>query len=95
MELILICLFEICLVLLVGLGLFIAARLDGNYPWWVRILCLLPALGAMFALHSIFAGLYTVFSPDIVLALGTVGVYIILASRFTDKPILDRRNVQE
>jgi hypothetical protein len=85
-------LFEICLVALMIIGLFIAAKLDDTYPRWVRYMCLAPCLAAAFTLHSIILGVYVAYFPDLLILASTVAVYFLLASRFTSRPMLDLRN---
>ena len=80
--------FEIALVILVGMGLFIASKLDGDHHPFIRLLCLAPALGAIFTLYAIIAGLYVAYVPDLVLLLSTVGVYSLILSKFTDTPLI-------
>ncbi len=80
--------FEGALAVLVIIGLFIAARLNGEYHPIVRYLCLAPALAALFTLYAIVAGSYVAYVPDLILLLSTVGIYGVLASKFTDHPLI-------
>ena len=84
--------FEIALVILMIIGVFVAAKLNSNYPLWIRLLCLSPCLAAAFTLHSIILGVYVAYFPDLLILASTVAVYLLLASRFTTRPILDLRN---
>jgi len=84
--------YEILLLVNIFVGFFIATKLNKKYKWWVRLMCLMPALASLFAFHAALIGLFVVASPDLMLLFSTVLIYIILASRFTDKPLLDLRN---
>jgi hypothetical protein len=59
--------FEVCLVALMVIGLFIASRLDDSYPRWVRYLCLVPCLAGAFTLHSVILGQYVAYLPDLII----------------------------
>ena len=87
--------FEICLVTLMIIGLFIASKLDDTYPRWVRYMCLAPCLAAAFTLHSIILGTYVAYFPDLLILLALVSNYLVLASRMAGMPILDLRTKTE
>jgi len=87
--------FEVCLVALMVIGLFIASRLDDSYPRWVRYLCLVPCLAGAFTLHSVILGQYVAYLPDLIILVALVSNYLILASRLAGLPILDLRNKEE
>lgn len=84
--------FDVCLLLIVLIGLYIAHRLDGSYPLWVRLICLAPTCASLFTLWLIIAGLYVVQLPAIIFVSSFLGVYLMVASRFSDSPWLDIRN---
>jgi ABC-type polysaccharide/polyol phosphate export permease len=88
-------LFEICLVALMIIGIFIAAKLDDTYPRWVRYMCLAPCLAAAVTLHSIILGTYVAYFPDLLILLALVSNYVMLASKMAGVPISEIRNKKE
>jgi hypothetical protein len=87
--------FDGCLLVTVFSGIFVAHKLNDSYPFWVRVLCLAPAIAAMIVLWSIIAGLYTATVLDVILAFCNLGCHIMIASRFTSKPVLDLRRTSK
>jgi len=82
----------VVLMILVGVtGYYCAAKLSKDYPWWIRGIVLYPALAALCTLAAMLRGHYVAYVQDIVLAVGIVLLYAVVASRFSDHPWLDMR----
>ncbi len=87
--------FEVCLVALMVIGLFIASKLDDSYPRWVRYLCLLPCLAGAFTLHSVILGQYVAYLPDLVILVALVSNYIIVASKIAGSKMLNSKSEEK
>lgn len=83
--------FSLVMVALAVIGFFCAAKLSGEYPLWVRLIVLYPALSAFCTLGAMLRGHYVAYTQDIVLAVGIMLLYAVVASRFTNNPWLDIR----
>jgi uncharacterized protein (DUF983 family) len=83
--------FSLVMVALVIVGFFCAAKLSGDYPLWVRMIVLYPSLAALCTLGAMLKGHYVAYTQDIVLAVGIMLLYAVVASRFTNNPWLDIR----
>ncbi len=83
--------FVFMMLSLAIIGFYCAARLNSTYPLWLRLIVLYPALAALCTLGAMLKGHYVAYVQDIVLAFGTDLIYIVLASRFSDRPWLDIR----
>jgi O-antigen/teichoic acid export membrane protein len=83
--------FAIGMVVLCLIGFYCAARLNGDYPLWVRMIVLYPALAAMCTLGAMLRGHYVAYRQDIIMAVGVVLIYALVASLFSARPWLDMR----
>lgn len=83
--------FAVLMVGLAVIGFFCAARLNGDYPLWVRLITLYPALASLCTLAAMLRNNYVAYMQDIVMAVGMVLIYALVASRFSSRPWLDIR----
>ena len=83
--------FVACVLVLIGIGFYCSHRMSDQNPLWVRLVVLTPCLTAFATLAAIAANQYTAFWPDVGRTIGTILIYALVASRFTDRPWLDIR----
>ena len=83
--------FSVVMVIMACIGFFCSAKLSGEYPFWVRLIVLYPALAALCTLAAMMRGHYVAYVQDIVMAFGLAMLYALVASRFTNRPWLDIR----
>lgn len=76
------------LVINIATSVFIAHKLNDDYTRLVRFLCMTPMLISTFMMWNILNGEYVAFVADIFMSLGMMVPYLIVASRFTDNPLL-------
>ena len=83
--------YEVIAMLLLVVGLFVSHKLNQDYPCWVRMIVLSPVLAILFTLWCLIGGVHVAYPPDIVVLLSLLAIYLVVASRFTDRPWLDIR----
>ncbi len=84
----------LCFILLLVMaitGYYCAAKLSHEYPLWVRLIVLYPALASMCTMATMLRGHYVAYMQDIVLQIGIALLYALVASRFSSSPWLDMR----
>lgn len=86
--------FAVAMLALSVIGFYCAARLNGDYPLWVRLIVLYPALAALCTLAAMLRGHYVAYMQDIIMAVGLVLIYALVASRFSARPWLDIRTTE-
>jgi O-antigen/teichoic acid export membrane protein len=83
--------YTVTLLSWVSIGFYCAARLNGDYPFWVRMIVLSPCLMALGVLGMMTQGGHTAYIGDVLLSISIAFLYALVASRFSNKPWLDLR----
>jgi uncharacterized protein (DUF983 family) len=84
-------LFVLIVLSKICIGFFCANRLTSDNPLWVRLIVLAPALAGFYVLIEMLHGDYIAYVSDIFRTGAVIALYLLVASRFTDKPWLDIR----
>ena len=84
-------LFVLIVLSKICIGFFCANRLTSDNPLWVRLIVLAPALAGFYVLIEMLHGDYIAYASDIFRTCAVIALYLLVASRFTDKPWLDIR----
>jgi uncharacterized protein (DUF983 family) len=84
-------LFVLIVLAKICIGFFCATRMTSENPLWVRLVVLAPALTGFYVLIEMLHGNYVAYAGDIYRTGAVIALYLLVASRFTDKPWLDIR----
>lgn len=84
-------LFILIVLAKICIGFFCANKMTSDNPLWVRLIVLGPALTGFYVLIEMLHGGYVAYLGDIYRTAAVIALYLLVASRFTDKPWLDIR----
>lgn len=73
------------------IGFYCSARLSYEYPKWVRIIVLSPALISFFVLGAMIQGAHVAYVADVAFGTSMCFLYALVASRFSENPLIDFR----
>jgi uncharacterized protein (DUF983 family) len=82
-------LFVLIVFAKIGIGFFCANKMTSDNPLWVRLIVLGPALTGFYVLIEMLHGNYVAYLGDIYRTAAVIALYLLVASRFTEKPWLD------
>lgn len=83
--------FVIAMLSMAVIGAYCAHRLDGDHPFFVRLIVMAPAVIGMFAPVVVAMGEYIPYFFDVIFAIAVSLLYALVASRFSSTPWLDIR----
>jgi uncharacterized protein (DUF983 family) len=87
--------YAVTMLAWVAIGFYCAARLNSEYPFWVRMIVLSPCLIALGVLGLMTQGQHTAYVGDVMLSISIGLMYALVASRFSSRPWLDLRTHQK
>jgi hypothetical protein len=77
--------FILLMLLLVIQGFICAFHLNKRYSFLLRTAVLLPVLTALFTLHCFVSNSYEIFPADLLRAVATNGVYVVILGHLLKK----------
>lgn len=86
--------FTFFMVALISIGFYCASRMTSDNPLWVRLIVLGPCLTAFMTLIAITQGKYIAYNVDIFRSISVILLYALVASRFSDSPLLSAAAVK-
>ena len=84
--------FIFLMVVLMVMGVYCAIKINGDHPWWVRLIVITPALAANFSVWAMLAWQEVViYASDCIRAGSIIVIYTMVLFALAGKPLLQIR----